>query len=82
MINRKIMKTEIDLKNEIKLEPVFVANAKSDHCEAHYKGFPKIFGRGKTEEEAELNLLQIFMILLKEREEKIREQSLNSYYSE
>jgi len=33
----------------------------------YYKGFPKAFGMGKTEEEAELNLLQIFITLLKER---------------
>jgi len=76
------MKTKIDLKNEVKLEPVFVNDAKSDYCKVHYKGFPKIFGRGKTKEEAELNLLQIFITLLKERKEKVREQSLNSYYSE
>jgi hypothetical protein len=76
------MKTKIDLNNEILLEPVFATNAKPDYCKVHYKGFPKIFGKGKTKEEAELNLLQIFIKLLQERKEKIREKSLNSYYSD
>ena len=76
------MKTKVDLKNKVKLEPVFVTDAKADHCKVHYKGFSQAFAEGKTREEAELNLLQIFIVLLKERKEKIREQSLNSYYSE
>jgi predicted RNase H-like HicB family nuclease len=76
------MKTKADLKNEVKLTPVFTKDRKADYCKAHYKGFPKAFAQGKTEQEAELNLLQIFIVLLKERREQIREQSLNSYYSE
>jgi len=76
------MKTKVDSKNKIKLTPVFIKEEKSNYCKAYYKGFPKAFGMGKTEEEAELNLLQIFITLLKEKKEKIREQSLNSYYSD
>ena len=76
------MKSKIDLKNEVKLKPVFVKDAKSDHSKVRYKGFPQAFGMGKTEEEAELNLLQIFITLLEERKEKIREQSLTDYYSD
>jgi len=76
------MKTKVDLKNKVKLNPIFVTDAKSDYCKVHYKGFPQASAEGKTKEEAELNLLQIFIVLLKERKEKIREQSLNSYYSE
>lgn len=76
------MKTKVDLKNEVKLTPVFKKDEKSDDCKVHYKGFPQAFGKGKTEQEAELNLLQVFIVLLKERKEKIREQSLNSYYSD
>lgn len=76
------MKTKGDLKNKMKLTPVFIKDEKSDYCKVHYKGFPQAFGMGKTEEEAELNLLQIFITLLKERKEKIREQSLNNYYSD
>ena len=55
---------------------------KFDNYEVHYKGFPKAYGIGKTEQEAELNLLQIFIVLLIEKTEKIREQSLNNYYTD
>ena len=76
------MKSKIDFKNEVKLKPVFVKDTKSDYCKVRYTGFPQAFGMGKTEEEAELNLLQIFITLLEERKEKIREQSLTDYYSD
>jgi hypothetical protein len=75
------MKTKIDL-NKVKLVPVFIKDEKSDYYKVHYKGFSQDFGKGKTEQEAELNLLQILITLLKERKEKIREQSLNNYYSD
>jgi hypothetical protein len=75
------MKTKVDLKNKVKLKPIFVTDMKSDYCKVYYKGFSQAIAGGKTREEAELNLLQIFIVLLKERKEKIREQSLNSYYS-
>lgn len=76
------MKIKIDLKNEVRLTPVFKKDEKADYCRVHYKGFPHAFAKGKTEQEAELNLLQIFIVLLKERREQIREQSLNNYYSD
>jgi predicted RNase H-like HicB family nuclease len=76
------MKTKADLKNEVKLTPVFEKDKKSDYYKMHYEEFPQAFAEGKTKQEAELNLLQIFIVLLKEREEKIREQSLNNYYSD
>ena len=76
------MKPKVELKNEVKLIPVFMQAEKSDYCKVHYKGFPRAVGNGKTKQEAEFNLLQIFIGLLKERKEKIREQSLNSYYSD
>ena len=75
------MKTKIDLGNKVKLTPVFIKDEKSDYCKVHYKGFFQAFGTGKTEQEAELNLLQILITLLKEGKEKIREQSLNNHYS-
>jgi predicted RNase H-like HicB family nuclease len=75
------MKTKIDPGNKVKLTPVFTKDKKSGFFKVHYKGFPQAFGKGKTEPEAELNLLQILITLLKERKEKIREQSLNNYYS-
>jgi hypothetical protein len=78
----KIMKSKANLKNEVKFTPVFKKDKETNYCKVYYKGFPKALGIGKTEEEAELSLLQIFITLLKERKEKIREQSLNSYYSD
>jgi len=75
------MKT-INLKKAVMLTPVFVKNEKSDCYKVHYEEVPQAFAEGKTKQEAELNLLQIFIVLLKEREEKIREQSLNNYYSD
>lgn len=75
------MKIKADLKNEVKLTPVFKKDKKADCCKVHYKGFPNAFAEGKTQQEAEFNLLQIFISLLKERREQIREQSLNNYYS-
>lgn len=75
------MNTKVDLINEVKLAPVFMQDEKSDYYQVHYKGFPETTGMGKTKQEAELNLLEIFMVKLKEKEEKIREQLINSYYS-
>ena len=75
------MKSKINLENKVKLTPVFMKDEKSDYYKVHYKGFSQAFGRGKTEQEAKLNLLQILITLLKEGKEKIREQSLNNHYS-
>ena len=75
------MNTKVDFINEIKPNAVFRQDEKSGYYKAHYKGFLQAIGMGKTKEEAELNLLEIFITTLKERGEKIREQSLNSYYA-
>ena len=75
------MNTKVDLINEVKLTAVFMQDENSGYYQLHYKGFPQAIGMGKTKEEAELNLLEIFIVSLKKREEKIREQSLNTYYS-
>jgi hypothetical protein len=76
------MKTKVDLKNEVKFTPVFMQDEQSHYYEVYYKGFRQVIGMGKTKEEAELNLLQIFIVKLKESKEKIREQSLNRHYSD
>ena len=39
-------------------------------------------GYGKTEQEAELNLIGVLQAELDERKEKIREQSINNYYTD
>jgi len=75
------MKTKIDLKNKVKLIPVFMTDENTGYLQVHYKGFLKATGKGKTKGEAQLNLLQILIVLLIEKQEKIRERSLNSYYS-
>ena len=75
------MKIKSDLKNEVKFTPIFKKDKNADYCKVHYKGFSNAIAKGKTEQEAELNLLQIFIVLLKTRREQIREKSLNSYYS-
>jgi len=75
------MKIKIFPENKVTLIPVFMKDEKSDYHKVHYKGFSQAFGMGKTQQEAELNLLQILITLLKEGKEKIREQSLNNHYS-
>ena len=76
------MKIKADLKNEVKFTPIFKKDKNADYCKVHYKGFSNAIAKGKTEQEAELNLLQIFIVLLIEKTEKIREQSLNNYYTD
>ena len=75
------MKFEDKSLNEIKFIPFFQQDETSGYYETHYLGFSNI-GYGKTEEEAELNLLEILLTALTERKEKIRESYINDYYRE
>jgi predicted RNase H-like HicB family nuclease len=75
------MEIEDKISNEIKLNAVFKRDEISDYYEMYYLGFPDFIGYGKTESEAELNLLSVFQAALDERKEKIREQSINNYYT-
>jgi hypothetical protein len=75
------MELEDKVSNEIKLNAVFKRDEISDYYETHYLGFPDIVGYGKTEQEAELNLLDVLAAALNERKEKIRELSINDYYT-
>ena len=74
------MKPKSTLPTEVTLAPVVAQDEKTGYYEMHYKEFPQAIGYGKTEQEAELNLIQSLIGMLKERKEKIREQSLNKYY--
>ena len=47
----------------------------------YYKEFPQAIALGTTKREAELNLIETFIATLIERKEKIREQSINNYYT-
>jgi predicted RNase H-like HicB family nuclease len=73
------MKSKNTLPTEFKFTKI-VAQDKNDDHEVHYKEFPGVVGYGKTEQEAELSLIQTLVGMLNERGEKIREQSLNKYY--
>jgi predicted RNase H-like HicB family nuclease len=75
------MEIEDKVSNEIKLNAVFKRDEISGYYEIYYLGFPNFIGYGKTEQEAELNLLGILQTALDERKEKIREQSINNYYT-
>jgi len=75
------MEIEDKVSNEIKLNAVFKRENISDYCEMYYLGFPDFIGYGKTEQEAELNLIGVLQAALDERKEKIREQSINNYYT-
>jgi predicted RNase H-like HicB family nuclease len=68
--------------NEIKFIPIFKQDETSAYYEMHYLGFPNFIGYGKTEEEAELNLLEILLTALMERKEKIRESCINEYFTD
>jgi len=72
---------EDKVSNEIKLNGVFKRDEISDYYEVYYLGFPDFIGYGKTEQEAESNLLAVLQAALDERKEKIRELSINNYYS-
>lgn len=74
------MKNKSTLPTELKLTKVVAEDEKTHSQKIHYEEFPQVFGYGKTEQEAELNLIQNFIVMLKERKEKIREQSINAYY--
>jgi len=75
------MEFEDKLLNEIKFIPVFTQDKISGYYEVNYQGFPTFIGYGKSEQEAELNLLEVLLTALGERKEKIREISINDYYS-
>jgi predicted RNase H-like HicB family nuclease len=75
------MEIEYNVSNEIKLNAVFKRDEVSDYYEVHYLGFPNFTGYGKTEQEAELNLLGVLQAALDERKEKIRELSIDNYYT-
>jgi len=75
------MEIEDKVLNEIKLNAVFKRDEISDYYEMYYLGFPDFIGYGKTEQEAELNLIGVLQASLDERKEKIREQSINNYYT-
>ena len=76
------MKFEDKSLNEIKFIPFFKQDETSGYYETHYLGFSNFIGYGKTEEEAELNLLEILFTALMERKEKIREGYINHYYTD
>jgi predicted RNase H-like HicB family nuclease len=67
--------------NEINFIPIFKKD-ESGYYEMRYLGFPNFIGYGKTEEEAELNLLEILLTALGERKEKIRESCINDYFTD
>jgi predicted RNase H-like HicB family nuclease len=68
--------------NEIEFIPIFKQDEASGYYEMYYLGFPNFIGYGKTEEEAELNLLEILLTALRERKEKIRESGINYYFTD
>ena len=74
------MEFEDKLLNAIKFIPFFKQDETSGYYETHYLGFSNFIGYGKTEEEAELNLLEILLTALMERKEKIRESYIIDYY--
>jgi predicted RNase H-like HicB family nuclease len=76
------MKSKVNLSIEVKPIPVIMQDKKNGYYEIHYQGFPHAVGKGKTKQEAELNLIETFIVLLKERSEKIREKSINNYYTD
>jgi hypothetical protein len=41
------MKTKADLKNEVKLTPVFAKDEKADYCKVHYKGSRRLLPKVK-----------------------------------
>jgi len=73
------MKSKGALPTEFKFTKIVTQDKNGNH-EIHYKEFREVVGYGKTEQEAELNLIQTLITMLKEKGEKIREQSLNKYY--
>jgi hypothetical protein len=70
------MEFEDKSSNEIKFIPVFTQDKMSGHYEMYYHGFSNVIGYGKTEEEPELNHLEILLTAVQERKEKIRKPPL------
>jgi hypothetical protein len=43
----EIMKIKADLKNEVKLTPVFTKDKKAEYCKVHYKGSQRLLPQVK-----------------------------------
>jgi predicted RNase H-like HicB family nuclease len=76
------MKPKANLSIEVKFTPVFIHNETTGKYSIYYKEFPQAIASGKTKREVELNLIEIFIAMLIERKEKIREHFINNYYND
>jgi predicted RNase H-like HicB family nuclease len=65
------MKREIQLS--IGLTPNITFDGKTDLFVIYYEQFPQAIAAGKTEDEAEINLIHILELMFKERKEEIKE---------
>jgi predicted RNase H-like HicB family nuclease len=75
------MKPKVNLSTEVKFIPVFIRDETTSKYLVYYKEFMQAVASGKTKREAEFNLIEIFIAMLIERKEKIREHFINNYYT-
>ena len=75
------MKNTADLSTAT-FTPVNIRNRSNAGYRLHYKELPLAKAYGKTEREAELNLIDILMALLNTKKDDIREKSINDYYAD
>lgn len=62
-------------KTTIELTIILVPDKTSGHYSAFFAQFPEAIASGKTEQEAQLNLFNIFKIMLEDKKQEILKSS-------
>ena len=65
---------------QVKLDPVYNKDKRTGYYMAFFKRFPQATGTGKTQDEAFSNLRDIFTIMLRERENEIKEEIVRAHF--
>lgn len=62
-------------KTTFELTIILVPDKKSGHYSAFFAQFPEAIASGKTEQEAQLNLFDIFRVMLEDKKQEILKSS-------
>ncbi|MEJ7676341.1 MAG: hypothetical protein WKG06_00360 [Segetibacter sp.] len=71
-----------DMQLNIALTPVLEHDIDTDRFMIYYKEFPQAFAIGKTEDEAELNLIPVLELMWKERPKDLEKVLLEKYIND
>lgn len=70
------------LQLNISLNPVVEYDSKTDRYVTYYEEFPQAIAVGRTQEEAEINLIHIVEAMWRERKEELREMLKQKYIND